>query len=158
MATDWRESALAAERESLVELRRAMATDWRESALAAERESLVELRRAMATDWRESALAAERESLAELRQMSARIPELLDLQSVLGEMSQIGNNVEPSAGKVVSSDEADSESPSLDHLKLQLLLVMIVLWVRVTPYLSPGDMAQFVKWWVDFVAALLASS
>ncbi len=73
-----------------------------------------------------------------------------------GDSRESFDGVEVPAEQSESLDDPYSDSTPSDFVKVQLLLPMIVLWVWVTPYLSAEDMAQFVRWWVEFVAALLS--
>ena len=100
----------------------------------------------------------QRSWLAEMQRITAPMPDVQELQSALSELSRMDDVLESPEGWSDSPDDANSELASFDQVRAQVLLFMFVLWVRVTPYLSPKDMAEFARWWSEFVAALLSGA
>ena len=125
----------------------------------------------MQAEWQEIAargIPSFQETDAILRELTASMPDwpkatafledASELQRLLADSSLRDDHLESTERWLDSPDCTDGELASLDRVRRLFLLLMFVLWVRVTPYLSARDLAEFARWWVEFVATLLSSS
>ncbi len=101
-------------------------------------------------------LARLRESLAAMQGIGISRPALEELQALFEQPSQVDDASESPDSRLDSPVDTEGALAALDQAKLNLLFFMFVLWVRATPYLSTNDIAEFARWWVEFVAVLLS--
>ena len=153
------ESEAVSQLESLVGMQSGSSGKLLESLAERQRESFLGLQESLVERQRESFLGLQ-ESLVERHRslLEQTVADWEDLRRTLEERSPEGDSLDYQDEIADSIDDADNESPSLDLLRTRLLLFMFVCWVRVTPHLSAQEMAEFVRWWVEVVAALVAGS
>ena len=105
--------------------------------------------------------AVEAAATVDTRALHQMVESMTDLQELRGAIEELPFDetaFESEEGSLDSTEETETGSPSPGEVRTRALLIMFVLWVWVTPYLSAQQMAEFVGWWIEVVAALLSGS